>query len=249
MLTIIQSYTRRVLFTVGVVILFASCNKTSEYPNIPIADYLSLKTGQSFVYQLDSLVYTNFGTKDTIRSYQVKFLVDSLIQDNLNRPAYRVFRFIRKQATDQWTPDATCWAIATTDQFEWVENNLRFIKLRRPIENGFSWKGNAFIDTYSTNSSLRYMDNWNYTYDSIGSPYTIGNLAFDETITIRQRDEIIGTPEDPDGYHEINQSVEKYAKGVGLIYKNFFHKEYQPNNGGYVADGSYGITLTLIQQP
>ena len=26
----------------------------------------------------------------------------------------------------------------------------------------------------------------------------------------------------------------------------FNHKEYQPNNGGYVADGSYGITLTMI---
>jgi hypothetical protein len=65
-------------------------------------------------------------------------------------------------------------------------------------------------------------------------------------VSILQRDEIIGLPDQPDSYSEINFSKEIYAKDIGLVYRKFNHKEYQPNNGGYVAEGSYGITLTMI---
>jgi hypothetical protein len=227
--------------------LLQSCEKTTDYPEPLLSDYMPLKSGSYHIYQVDSLIYTNFGTRDTLRRYQVKYEIDSLLRDNINRPAYRIFRYIRKTPAQSWQPQGTSWAILDENQFEWVEQNLRFIKLRRPIVNGFQWKGNAYIDTYSSNSLLRYMDNWLYTYDSVGLPLTLGSLNFDNTLTIQQRDEIIGVPEDPSGYHEINQSREKYAKGVGLIYRIFFHKEYQPNNGGYVADGSYGIEMTLLE--
>lgn len=244
----LTTYTYRFFLIALLTILFTqACKKTAEYTEIPLADYIPLKSGSYAIYQVDSLVYTNFGTRDTIRRYQVKYEIDSLLTDNLNRPAFRVFRYIRKTSSDSWKPEGTSWAILTQNQYEWVEQNLRYIKLRRPIVNGFLWKGNAYIDTYSPNSELRYMDNWQYIYDSVGTPLNIGNLSFDQTLTVIQRDETIGAPEDPTGYHEINRSLEKYAKGVGLIYRNFFHKEYQPNNGGYVADGSYGIKMTLLE--
>ena len=69
---------------------------------------------------------------------------------------------------------------------------------------------------------------------------------FENVITVLQRDEIIGVPDEPSSYSEVNYSQEKYAKGIGLIYRKFFHSEYQPNNGGYFADGSYGVTYTII---
>ena len=47
--------------------------------------------------------------------------------------------------------------------------------------------------------------------------------------------------------YQINYAQEKYALGIGMVYKTFLHKEYQPNNGGYVADGSYGVTYTMIE--
>jgi hypothetical protein len=205
-----------------------------------------MQTGKYIIYQLDSLVYVAFGTRDTTIRYQVKYETDSLIQDNLGRSAYRVFRFIRKNENENWTPDATFMSIATNNQVEFVENNLRFIKLKAPIVNGFSWKGNSFIDTYSANSPVRYLDNWDYTYESVGESQLIGSNTIENCISILQRDEVIGLPDQPDSYSEINYSKEVYAKGIGLVYKKFNHKEYQPNNGGYVAEGSYGITLTMI---
>jgi hypothetical protein len=225
---------------------FSSCKKTEEFKTDALSSYNPLQTGKYITYQLDSLVYIAFGTRDTTISYQVKYQTDSLIRDNLGRPAYRIFRFIRKNENENWTPDATFMTISTNNQIEFIENNMRFIKLKEPLLIGFSWKGNAYIDTYSAFSPVRYLDNWDYTYESVGQPETINGNTLNQCVSILQRDEIIGLPDQPDSYSEINFSKEIYAKDIGLVYRKFNHKEYQPNNGGYVAEGSYGITLTMI---
>lgn len=228
-------------------VLHTSCNKTETLNTASLGEYYPLQSGKYQVYQLDSLVYLSFGTRDTTISYQVKYLTDQPFTDNLGRNAWRIFRFIRKDSTQPWTPDASFAAVNTGNTLEFVENNLRYLKLHAPLSLGFSWKGNRYIDTYSASSLLKYLDNWDYTYSEVDQPGSSGLLSFDSTLTVEQRDEIIGFPEDPNSYSEVNLSREKYAKGVGLIYRTFFHSEYQPGNGGYFADGSYGITLTLLE--
>jgi hypothetical protein len=100
-------------------------------------------------------------------TYQVKFEVDSLITDNLGRPAYRIYRYIRDSANAPWVTDDTYMAINTGNSLEFVENNLRFIKLKQPIEQDFTWKGNSFINTTSSSAefNLQYLDGWDYTYE------------------------------------------------------------------------------------
>jgi hypothetical protein len=224
----------------------SSCKKTESYSSPSIADYNPLQTGKYITYQLDSLIYLSFGTRDTTVSYQVKYLTDSLITDNLGRPAYRIFRFIRKNENEPWRSDAAFMSINTGNRLEFIENNLRYIKLQMPIKDNVKWKGNSFIDTYSSNSLFRYLDNWDYSYANVGAADDVSNFNFDNIITVLQRDEIIGVPDEPSSYSEVNYSQEKYAKGIGMIYRKFFHSEYQPNNGGYFADGSYGVTYTII---
>lgn len=230
--------------------LMTSCKKSSEdYNAAAISDYAPLEVGKYIIYRLDSTVFINFGTQQVVRQYEVKYEVDAEIQDALGRPAYRIIRSIRNEATEPWQTDATFMAINTGNQFEWLENNLRFIKLSLPIRNGYHWKGNSYIDTYSPWNGLRYMDNWDYTYDMVETQEIINNVPM-TTITVNQRDEIIGIPTDPQSYSEVNRSTEKYARGIGLIYKSFLHTEYQPQIGqtfGYFSDGSYGVTLTYIE--
>ncbi|MEI2748363.1 MAG: hypothetical protein V9E88_06370 [Ferruginibacter sp.] len=233
----------------GVVLLLAvnSCKKSTEtLQTATLNDYYPLEVGKYITYQLDSLVYLSFGTRDTTISYQVKYETDAAITDNLGRPAYRIIRYIRKSDSNPWAPDATFMAVNSNNNFEFVENNLRFIKLNLPIRDANSWKGNSFIDTYSSNSLLQYMDDWDYTYSNVGAADAIGTFSFDNTITVDQRDEIIGNPDDVTSYSEINFAQEKYAKGIGLVYRKFFHSEFQPGNGGYFAEGSYGVTYTII---
>jgi hypothetical protein len=232
------------------IIIFAACkNETEVYPSAKLSDYYPLQSGKYITYKLDSLVYLNFGTRDTTISYEVKYVVDSLITDNLNRPAYRIFRFIRKEDPNPWVPSGTFLAVNTNNTIEFIENNMRFIKLVLPLSNQFSWKGNAFIDTYSLNSDVKYLDDWDYIYDSVGQPLTLGSINIDNGLVVNQRDEIIGNPGDSNAYSEVNIGQEKYGYGIGLVYHKLFHSEYQPSTSGgagYIADGSYGVTLTMI---
>ncbi|HMJ45834.1 MAG TPA: hypothetical protein VK498_00795 [Ferruginibacter sp.] len=229
---------------------FSACNKSEQYiSSATIQDYSPLAVGKYISYNLDSIVTVNFGSGFVIRNYQVKYQVDELITDNLGRPAYRIIRYIRKTVSNPWQPDATFMAVNTGTSLEFVENNLRFIKLKFPVRNGYAWKGNSFIDTQSGNSELIYLDNWDYEYDSVGVRTTIGTFNLERTLIVKQQDELIGDPADPLQYSEKNYAVEKYAEGIGMVYHNFFHSEFQPARNGMAAhfkDGSYGIILTMI---
>lgn len=228
--------------------IFSACNKDAEVLDLPaINDYYPLQVGKYVTYSLDSTVFINFGTKDTIINYQVKHQVDGQLTDNLGRPAYRVTRYIRKTAANAWVPDNTFMAVPTDFAMEFIENNMRFLKLKGPIREAFTWKGNSFIDTYSLNSNVKYLDDWDYTYENVNMSETVGTFNLDSTLSVNQRDEIIGNPNDPNSYSEINFGVEKYAKGIGLVYRNFLHIEYQPptpGRGGYRI--GYGVKMTMI---
>jgi len=226
-----------------------ACTKQNEiFTTAPLADYFPLKVGKFISYRLDSTVYINFGQKDTVITYQVKDTVETQITDNLGRPAFRIVRYFRKNSTQPWVANNTFMAIASGNTMEFVENNLRFQKLQLPIKDGYSWKGNKYIDAYSLNSSVKYLDDWNYMYDSVNVPLTINGFNFPSTLKVEQRDEFLGQdPKIPNTqYAERNYSVEKYAKNTGLVYKEFLHWEYQGTQPGRQAFYSgYGVKLTV----
>ena len=230
--------------------LIAGCSKQNELLKLtPLSDYYPLQVGKYITYNLDSTVFINFGQKDTIISYQVLDSVNAQITDNLGRPAYRIFRYIRKNAGQPWTPNNTFMAVPTDNTIEYIEDNLRFQKLKLPVENGVTWKGNSFIDTYSLYSVFKYLDDWDYTYDSVNTPLTLGSVQLANTITVDERDEFLG--QDPKlpttQYAEKTYSIEKYAKNIGLVYREFIHWEFQGTQPGRPAYYTgYGVKLTII---
>lgn len=232
-------------------VALSACTKDPETLGTPpISEYVPLEVGKYITYQLDSVRYIPFTLQQITISYQVKYIVDGQITDNLGRPAFRIVRQIRRNPTDAWVPDNSFTAVYTDDSYEFVDNNLRFLKMRGPVKDGFTWKGNSYINTSSQYTDFAYLDGWDYTFDSVGAPLTLGSVSLDNTVKIAQRDEVIGNPEDPNSYSEINYGTEYYAKGIGLVYRKFFHSEYQPPTtpgaiGSYSQD-SKGLTLTMI---
>lgn len=219
----------------------------------PLAEYFPLMVGQQRTYRLDSTVITQFGADTTVRHYRVRDLVEAEITDGANRKAYRIFRSITDSAAkNPYQPSETFMAIANGTQWmEYVENNLRFMKLRFPIIEGFEWPGNSFIDASTVNSPVKHLADWTYTYQNVGMPFTVGGKTYPNTITVHQRDESF--PEGPfsksQPFKQWDYSVEVYAKGIGLIYKNFDHKVWQgpPTfNPGKWEDGSYRVVLRII---
>lgn len=242
----------RIISLAGLVMVLAlgACEKQSEeFSTASIEDYSPIAVGKYITYQLDSFRYLPFSLKDTTFTYQVKQVTDALINDNLGRPTYRIIRYIRKSSQNAWVPDNSFSAANTGNSLEFVENNQRFLKLKLPIKNNFTWKGNSYIDTYSLNSTVRYLDDWDYIYEDLYKPLTLGTVTLNNTLKVNQRDEVIGNPADPKAYSEKNFGVEYYAKGIGMVYRKFLHTEYQPSVPGvpaFYVDGSYGITLTMI---
>jgi hypothetical protein len=230
------------------VVLFGACKKSTETLNTtPVSEYAPLEVGKYITYQLDSFRYIPFSLQGITISFQAKYIVDAQITDNLGRPAYRIVRKIRKNPTDAWVNDNSFPAILSNESYEFVDNNLRFLKLRGPVKDGYTWKGNSYINTTSQYSDFIYLQDWDYTYDSVGAPLTLGAINLDNTIKVAQRDEVVGNPEDPASYSEINYGVEYYAKGIGLVYRRFLHTQYQPNSGNpFYEPDSKGVTLTMI---
>jgi hypothetical protein len=131
-----SSFPRLLFLAISSSFLF-SCNEKEELVTESLTDYMPLAAGKYITYRLDSLVFTNFGRTTEIHKYQVKHQVDALITDNLGRPAYRVFRFIRDSAGLQpWQPNGSYFITALADQVEISDDNLRMIKLHLPIIAG-----------------------------------------------------------------------------------------------------------------
>ncbi len=239
----------------GVLVVFAvmsllSCNRE----NTPIQaedamGYMPMTVGKYIVYKLDSTNYVGYNLNPVLSSHFAKDEVTSKTTDNLGRESFRVVRFIKKNLSDAWVAAATMMVTPLPKSIEVIDNNLRFIKLMNPVTSTFSWKGNSYIETQGAYSDYKYLEDWEYQYDSIRLEKKYNNLIFPETITVRQADLTSGILNNPAAYSEKNYSVEVYARNVGLVYKDFLHWVYQPQIGSTPAYRiGYGIRLTIIDK-
>lgn len=222
-----------------------------------MADYAQLlQPGKYITYRVDSLVFPDFGRSIEIHKYQQKHVIDAQFTDNLGRPSFRVFRYISDSTgTQPWKSNGSYFITLLDDQMEIIEDNLRFIKLHVPFNIGFSWKGNAHLpqDPYYTLfgpfGNDDDMDDWQFTYDSFEPSFNFQNQDYTNVWTVDAVDELDNVPiADPNFYAFRNRSLEKYSKGIGLVYRELVMWDYQPNptgTGGPYYSG-FGITQWMV---
>ena len=234
----------------ALIVFFTACKKELQQLQItPISDYAPLTVGKYITYSLDSLVYINFGATEAHRFYEVKYVTADTLKDLLGRKAFRIIRYIRTLPNGTFTPDNTFVGVNTGTNFEFTENNLRFLKLTQPIKDERTWKGNSAIDVTSIGTDLQYLADWDYTYSEVDQPKKVGTFNLANTITVKEIDESVNLPVIPAG--QPNQtniasrdfSKEIYAKGIGLVQKDFIHFEYQLAFPGYIG---YGVKLVMV---
>jgi hypothetical protein len=251
------------LITVALVcVVFFSCNRETEQLQMePLSDYVPLQVGKYISYRVDSTVFTNFGTAVAVRSFQEKHIVDAKITDAMGRDSYRILRFTRDTAgTQPWAP-AGVYSITPTDNtIEVIENNLRFIKLVKPIKQDNTWKGNRYLpdDAFGPLFSFSIVDagmeDWDYTYTSMNDAVTIKGKTYNDVLTVDAVDAVDNANENkytvlnPASVASVNQVQDKYAKNLGLVYQKFIMWEYQPPNGSNQtgAKVGFGIERSII---
>lgn len=216
----------------------------ADYKPVEASEYLPMEIGRYVDYDLDSTVFLNFGKNEATIHYQAREVVQDSFLDNQGRKSFKVVRYLRSGTGQEWQPSITYSVTPAGNRIEVVENNLRFIKLASPVKENYSWKGNHYIDTYSTELDVNYLEDWDYIYEEVGQPLSYGSNTFDNTISVFQRDEFNGRdPSLPETlFAEKTVANEKYAKGIGLIYREFLHWRYQGNGAYYEG---YGIKMTV----
>lgn len=199
--------------------LLVSCRKDTEVPPDVGYNYFPDATGHYVIYEGDSIIYKDNEDEgpDTFR-FLTKELIESVYTDNEGRPTLRIQRFT-KWYNDSIPYEQMAWvhtdfwaANRTATTAEKVEENVRFVKLIFPVKENSSWNGNAF----------NYLEPWEYEYDDIHVQETINSIGFDSVATVLQND--------VENLVDRKYGVEKYAKNVGLVYKEYLVLQKQPKD-------------------
>ncbi len=210
------------LFTFALVVLFmfSSCKDESTFED-PIIDetleYFPIAIGKSITYQVDSIIYDpteSIVLVDTNRVYIREVVVDTF-RDEVGALIYRIERYQAYDSNFDWEIKDVWSASISDTRAERFEENLKFVKMVFPVTDGDIWDGNVFIDETTIFSiageSIEIFKSWFYEVLSVDEPEEIGDFAFDQVTTISQADE--------ENLIERRYSIEKYAKGVGLVYR------------------------------
>jgi hypothetical protein len=244
----------------ALIVTLFSCNEKDDFVTDKLSDYIPLAPGKYITYRLDSMVFTGFGRITEIHKYQVKHVIDALITDNIGRPSYRVYVYIRDSAGLQpWQSAGNTYFITPlADQVELIENNLRFIKIHAPVRNAFTWKGNKYLpsDTcggpycplykFSNDDAIQ---DWDFYYAGDPSSFSFRGINYSNVITVEEADESFNVPITvTTSYAAKTRSVEKYSKNIGLAYREYELWEYQPNTGNPAGpyQTGFGITMWMI---
>lgn len=182
-------------------LLIASCKPSEVVPDPAILgyDYAPLDSGRFFIYNVVSVKYDPVNT--VYDTFELKEEIAEAYQFG-DEIRHVVKRFKREDSLSPWPsqPDSV-WSISRDAyQLVKVENNIRFIKLIFPLEEGKRWNGNAL------NSS----DEDDYQMERPGQPYSIDSDVYAETVKVVQNDN--------ENKIDKDYRIEVYAKNIGLIY-------------------------------
>lgn len=215
-----------VLFTAG----YISCKKADPEPAklAPEQEYFPLEKGKYVIYDVDSTIWDDTKCVTITRHYQFMYLISDTFTDAEKRLNYRIDTRIRKKAEEDWKTHSVYYVRNTGVTLEMAHNELWFIKLQFPINDGETWEGNALIDT--DDPDMAYFKGWNYKYESVKQPFNTGSIIFDNTVTVLQTDELVNDPETiPNQPAMRNYGKEVFASGVGMVYREYFHWIYNPD--------------------
>lgn len=170
-------------------------------------DYYPTTQNKFVVYDVDSLVYIEIPKDTLVYKYRIKEKLADRFNDNEGKPAIRLERYIKRYNANKpydslpWVMKEVWMVNADSKNVQVSEGNVRYIKLTFPVTTSASWNGNA------TNTQAEEL----YTYDYIDRPENINGNALSNVLQVKQKEfrTLIS----------YEKKAEKYAKGVGLVYR------------------------------
>lgn len=227
----------------SLVLFIASCKKETETVDFDYGyNYFPDDSGSYVIYKVDSVIYNDFDPANLKRSSSqyLKEVVTEQFIDNLGRNAKKIERYVTDSLNHPWRLYNVWYLVKNNTNAEKVEDNVRYIKLTFPVSTGNAWKGNKFslVDHFPF-EDLKFTTtnfDWNYEVQGVNENYSSGEIFSDSTLTILQQ-------ADSSNVQKV-YSVEKYAKNIGMVYKELWRLDAQLVEGQtYEEDAVYGFIL------
>ncbi|OFX48401.1 MAG: hypothetical protein A2046_05575 [Bacteroidetes bacterium GWA2_30_7] len=182
------------------IILITACKKQEAVKSTIDFSYCPLVVGNWITYAvIDINIDEPSDVYDTL-NYEIKEIIDSTFIEN-NQQVYRIERYIKLNDSASWTIKDVWFANYTQNSIQKVEENIRLVKIVFPVTINSTWNGNA----YNINEPKQY------EITSLDLSETINNMPFDSVLQVTQLN--------ISNLIEKKIEVEKYAKKIGLVYK------------------------------
>ena len=193
-----------------------SCHPSETVPIKTGQDYVPLVTGHFVVYDVTEQRFSLTAAPVT-STYQLKETVGASYTDVTGQPAFRLQRFRRANAQAIWQQDSLWTARIDSRMAIRTENGADFVKLIFPPVERSRWNGNQF----------NQYDEDTYELRNVNQPYSVGNQAFTETVTILQQNDSTLVSQD--------RRMEVYARQIGIIYKETVQLQFCSSNPACVG--------------
>ena len=191
---------RYLFFIFGLVIIGLACNKEVIEPanTLSVEDYFPLDSGMYWIYDVQKIeIDAPIGKFDTI-NFELKMLIKDFDKDI---EMYEFWRYSRADSTMPWINYDIVTVSVDQLTIQWVENNLRYVKLTNPIAENKIWDGNIY----------NILSPWNYFYSNFESSFENEYLVVTDVIKVDQRN--------VSNFLQSEKAWELYGKNVGLVFK------------------------------
>ncbi|HMV14834.1 MAG TPA: hypothetical protein PKK18_09765 [Chitinophagales bacterium] len=215
------------LFFCFTLIAIISCKKETDVSKYDIGyDYFPNEYGNFVIYKVDSVLFNDFDNSRRYNTVYLKEKIGEQFVDNLGRTANKILRYYADSLTTNWEIFNVDYLVKTNLVAERVEDNLRYIKMVFPNDVGLKWLGNKFITVpppFVLDTVNYFLDDWKYTIKARDAYYNNGTRIFDSTLLITHIQDSTAITK--------TYSAERYARSIGMVYKEFWLVEGQINIG------------------
>jgi hypothetical protein len=200
--------------------ILSSCKKEEDVKVDLGYGYYPTAVDSWVEYQVDSVWRDEEFDQYDSSSYRLRQSIQSSYIDAEGRQAWRVHRSILDSSGTWRVKDV--WSTTKNGiTVELTEENERRLKLSFPVRLGRSWD----VNVYNTVEELEV------SYTEADVPWNVNGLAFDSTALVQNT--LAANP------FERRDLEERYAKGVGMVYKRWEETDTQ-------TGGTQGFRVTMV---
>ncbi|GAB4221693.1 MAG: hypothetical protein Kow0075_17380 [Salibacteraceae bacterium] len=190
-------------------------------------NYLPLSVGNWQEFLIDSIFIDDFSQSSETTSFWVRYTVSDTFIDLEGRTAYQVLVEKRYSDTASYRPNHQFAVVVDGFRAEVDKFSMRTVALVFPPASGKTWDANAF------NAFPEQL----FRYDYVDKATAVGALSFDSTLRVLQT-------VDTANFVEKSYAEERYARSVGLIYREQYHivRKLQADSGFHLIQRIVGYS-------